>query len=68
MTSQDWTPAVGDPVVYRAFPGAQPEDGVITKLSTDPTLVFVRYVGQRPDAAGQATRVRGLELAGPRRV
>lgn len=56
--------AVGDAVVYRSHPGAVPEDGVVTKLSTDPTLVFVRYVGQHPGADGKATRVSDLTRLG----
>lgn len=59
--SEKWKPQVGEPVVYRAFPGARPEDGVVTALSTDPTLVFVKYVGTYPDALGMATRVADLE-------
>lgn len=53
--------AVGDAVVYRAYPGAEPEDGVVTGTSTDPSLVFVRYRGQHPGAKGKATRVADLE-------
>lgn len=54
-------PQVGDPVVYRPYDGAPAEDGVVTKLSADPSLVFVKYTGQHPDATGQATPVHRLE-------
>lgn len=57
--------APGDGVVYRPYPGAPAEDGVVTALSTDPTLVFVRYRDQAPDAAGKATRVADLQRPGP---
>lgn len=54
-------PAVGDPVVYRPHPNAPAEDGVVTRHSADPSLVFVRYTGQHPDAAPKATPWRELE-------
>lgn len=54
---------VGDPVVYRPYDGAPAEDGVVTGLSNDPSLAFVKYAGQHPDAAGQATPVHRLERA-----
>ena len=53
--------AVGDPVVYRPYPGAPGEDGVVSGFSADTSLVFVRYVGQHPTAAGKATPVALLE-------
>lgn len=46
---------VGDAVIYTPHPGAPPEDGVVTGLSGDPSLVFVRYASQHPGASGQAT-------------
>lgn len=52
---------VGDGVVYRPYPGAPAEDGVVTKLSNDPSLVFVRYSTQHPGAHGQATPKIRLE-------
>jgi hypothetical protein len=51
---------VGDAVVYRSHPGAAPEDGVVTGLSSDATLAFVRYRGQHPGAPGKATPVSAL--------
>lgn len=51
---------VGDAVVYRAHPDAPREDGVVTGLSSDPSLVFVRYRSQHPGASGQATPVSSL--------
>ena len=52
---------VGDAVVYRPYDGAPAEDGVVTKLSNDPSLVFVRYSRQHPAADGQATPIHRLE-------
>lgn len=54
---------IGQAVVYRPHPGAKPEDGVVVAVSTDPTLVFVRYAGDHPDAPAKATRVVDLEVA-----
>src|SRR5690606_10906967 len=42
-----------------------PEDGVVTGLSSDPALVFVRYRSQHPGAAGQATPVSRLARLAP---
>lgn len=53
----------GDAVVYTPYDGAPGEDGVVTKLSNDPSLVFVRYAGQHPDADGQATPIHRLRPA-----
>lgn len=52
---------VGDGVVYRPYPGGPAEDGVVTRLSADPTMVFVRYRDQHPGAAAKATPIRLLE-------
>lgn len=52
--------AVGDGVVYRPHPDAPNEDGVVTGLSSDPSLVFVRYATQHPGAPGRATAVAML--------
>lgn len=52
--------SVGDAVVYTPYPGAQPEDGVVTGLSSDASLLFVRYRSQHPGAPGQATPVSRL--------
>lgn len=46
---------VGDAVVYRPYPGAVAEDGVVTGISPDSPLVFVRYRNQHPGARGKAT-------------
>ena len=54
---------VGDGVVYRPYEGAQAEDGVVVRLSSDPSLVFVRYRNQHPSAPGQATPKVRLERA-----
>lgn len=51
---------VGDGVVYHARPGQRGEDGVVTGLSRDPTLVFVRFADQHPGAPGKATPIRML--------
>ena len=51
----------GDRVVYHPYPGAPAEDGVVTGLSNDPSLVFVRYASQHPGAPGQATPKVRLE-------
>lgn len=51
---------VGDAVVYHPRPGAPGEDGVVTGLSRDQTIVFVRYADQHPGAGGRATPVRML--------
>jgi hypothetical protein len=56
---------VGDAVIYRSYPGAEPEDGVVTALTSDPSLVFVRYRGQHPGASAKATRVADLERLTP---
>lgn len=61
MREPTFTPHVGQAVVYRPYPGAAPEDGVVTRLSADPSLVFVKYAGQHPDADGRATRIVDLE-------
>jgi hypothetical protein len=58
---------VGDAVVYRSHPGAAPEDGVVTGLSSDASLAFVRYRGQHPGAPGKATPVSALTRPGPER-
>lgn len=56
-------PVVGDAVVYRAWPGGQPEDGTVSKvIDGDGTMVFVRYANQREDAPGKATRTCDLEV------
>lgn len=54
---------VGDPVVYRAFPGAEAEDGVVTSLSENGRTVFVRYRGQHPSAPGKGTNATDLQHA-----
>lgn len=56
----------GDAVVYRPHPNAEPEDGVVTGLSTNPSLVFVRYRNQHPGAEGQATPVALLAPLQPK--
>lgn len=52
----------GDPVVYRPHPNTKPEDGVVTGLSADGSMVFVRYSDQHPGAPGKATPVAMLTL------
>lgn len=47
---------VGRAVVYRAHPGAEPEDGVIHRVTAS-GIVFVRYFG---DLAPKATRPEDL--------
>lgn len=60
------TPTVSDigrKVVYRAFDGADPEEGIITSLKTSDRgapAVFVRFKG----ATGELTPLRKLEYIG----
>jgi hypothetical protein len=56
------TPQPGDGVVYRPFPGAQPEDGVVVRVG-ESGLVFVRY---RDSETPKATRLEDLERLGGR--
>lgn len=59
----DWTPEVGDGVVYRPYPGAPAEDGTVTELRSG-GLVLVLYVGDR---TAKATRITDLEPLSPPR-
>lgn len=52
----------GDSVVYRPHPGAPAEDGVVVRMSDDPSLAFVRYRGSETP---MATRVADLTRAAP---
>lgn len=51
---------VGDRVVYRAHPGAPPEEGTVTSVGE--RYVFVCY--GVPGATSRATRPEDLELVG----
>jgi len=51
---------VGRGVVYTAYEGALPEDGVITDLWGEAGHVFVRYKGQHPGAHGKSTPCANL--------
>lgn len=56
MKLQDAADNIGRGVVYRPYPGAVPEQGVIT--SVNHRYVFVHYTG---DMAPKATRADTLE-------
>jgi hypothetical protein len=55
MTLTEAAENIGRGVVYRPYPGAQGEDGTITRVSD--FHVFVHYVGDR---APKATRAEDL--------
>lgn len=60
MSARDWTPAIGDWVIYRPYPGAPAEDGEVTEVRSA-GLVLVRYRGDR---TAKATYVRDLTPGG----
>ncbi len=52
--------ARAQPVVYRPYPDAEPEDGIIMRCNTE--YAFVLYAGRTHT---MATRFADLELANP---
>lgn len=60
MTLDEAHAHIGEGVVYRPYPGADPEEGTITSVSD--SFAFVRYGRQRGSAA---TSPADLELLTP---
>ena len=56
MSDLEWTPVVGDWVIYQPYPGARFEDGEVTAVREN-GVVMVRYTGDR---TAKATYVRDL--------
>lgn len=47
MTTDEAKKSIGREVRYEAFPGAEPEFGVISSVNDRGTIIFVRYGGER---------------------